>query len=105
MKELWSGVGNDTSFLLSRPSLLNALASVGFSSAYECFNPPHLNFGSPGLEHVNRCTFVALKGRSIALATSPVANHLQEPWPEGTLSYSAAGRGKRLRRRLQRVFD
>ena len=104
-KELWAGVGNEASFLFSRPSLLNALASAGFSSAYECFNPPHLNFGASGVEHVNRCTFVALKGRPIELATSPAANDLQEPWPEGTLSYSADGRAKRLRLRLQRAFD
>ena len=85
-KELWASVGNEASFLFSRPSLLNALASAGFSSVHECLNPPHLNFGAPGIEHLNRCTFVAVKGREVTLSTSPSANGLQEAWPEGALT-------------------
>jgi hypothetical protein len=42
----WASLHNPTSFHLSRPSLVNALQQAGFSSVYECFNPPHLNFGS-----------------------------------------------------------
>ena len=86
-KELWASVGNEASFLFSRPSLLNALASVGFSSVHECLNPPHLNFGAPGIEHLNRCTFVAVKGSQVTLSTSPAANGLEEAWPEGALTY------------------
>ena len=60
----------------------------GFSTIYECFNPPHLNFGNPGLEHKDRCTFVAIKDNRRNLVTSPAANALSEKHPEGTLSYS-----------------
>ena len=60
-KELWAGVGNEASFTLSRPSLLNALAAAGFPSVYEGLNPAQI--GRRGLEHVNRCTFAAVKGR------------------------------------------
>ena len=61
---------------------------TGFSSIYECFNPPHLNFGNPVLEHKNRCTFVTIKEHKRNLVTSPAANALSEKHPEGTLSYS-----------------
>jgi SAM-dependent methyltransferase len=103
IKQLWASVGNETSLLLSRPSLLNALAAVGFSSVHECLNPPHLNFGSPGIEHANRCTFAAVKGLAVELSTSPTANGLQEAWPEGALSYAAPGLGTRLRAGLRRL--
>jgi hypothetical protein len=102
-KQLWASVGNETSFLFSRTSLVNALAAVGFSSVYECFNPPHLNFGSPGIEHANRCTFVALKGRDVELSTSPAANRLREAWPEGALSYGPAGLPERLLLGMRRL--
>ena len=82
-----SSIDNTTSFLFSRPSLINILSHVGFSSVYECFNPPHLNFGMPGLEHIHRCTFVAVKGQYCDLHTSPLANTLKEEWPEGSLCY------------------
>ncbi len=85
---LWASWGNSKSFLFTRPSLVNFLAQVGFSSIYECFNPPHLNFGNPGLEHKDRCTFVAIKDHMRNLVTSPAANALSEKHPEGTLSYS-----------------
>jgi SAM-dependent methyltransferase len=84
---LWRSWGNDQSFRFTRPSLINFLGSVGFSSVYECFNPPHLNRGLPGIEWTDRCTFVARKGREVYLHTSPAANTLREDWPEGTLSY------------------
>lgn len=79
--------GNDVSFMMTRPSLVNLLSHVGFSSVYECFNPPHLNFGQPGLEHQDRCTFVALKGEAVEVHTSPAATTLQEDHPEESLAY------------------
>ena len=104
-KELWASVGNEASFIFSRPSLLNALAAAGFSSVHECLNPPHINYGSPGVEHRNRCTLVAIKGRDVELETSPAANGLKELWPEGTLSYAPPARGiEQLRSRLRRVL-
>lgn len=88
-KNLWASADNVTSFWFTRESLVNILAKAGFSSVYECFHPAHLNFGRPGLEHRNRCTFVAIKQRARDLVTSPAANSLREDWPEGSLSYSA----------------
>ena len=105
-KELWAGVGNEASFTVSRPSLLNALAAAGFPSVYECLNPVHL--GRRGLEHVNRCTFAAVKGREVELLTSPAANGFRELWPEGALSYPPPGplrHLRRLRARLRRLRD
>jgi hypothetical protein len=74
-----------------------------YGSVHECFNPPHINYGAPGVEHRNRCTFVAIKGRELEFSTSPAANHLEECWPEGAVSYAPSGR--RLRPRLQRLLN
>lgn len=86
-KKLWAAYGNPLSFWFSRPSLVNFLGEAGFTSVYECFNPPHLNFGQPGLEHKNRCTFVAVRGEKMEVRTSPAANELSEQHEEGTLAY------------------
>ena len=88
-KRLWASADNPTSFWFTRESLVNILARAGFSSVYECFHPAHLNFGKPGLEHRNRCTFIAIKHGACDLVTSPAANGLWEEWPEGSLSYSS----------------
>ena len=85
---LLASIENTTSFWFTRPSLTNLLSQAGFSSVYECFNPPHLNFGKPGLEHIDRCTFVAIKDEICSLKTSPSANETNEKWPEGSLSYN-----------------
>ena len=87
-KSLWASADNLFSFWFTRPSLINILRKAGFSSVYECFTPAHLNFGKPGLEHQNRCTFVAIKDNICDLKTSPVANGLQENWPERSLTYA-----------------
>jgi SAM-dependent methyltransferase len=84
---LWASWDNPTSFWFTRPSLINLISKVGFSSIYECFTPAHLNFGKPGIEHRDRCTFVALKGNVCVLNTSPLANILRENWPEQSLRY------------------
>lgn len=86
-EKLWASWDNPTSFLFTRPSLINMLSRAGFSSIFECFIPAHINFGSPGVEHRDRCTFVAQKGESKTLITSPAANALREDWPEDSLSY------------------
>ena len=93
-KALWASADNPTSFWFTRPSLINLLGSAGFSSVYECYNPAHLNFGDPGIEHRDRCTFAALKGGACEIGTSPSVNALQEKWPEGSLSYAAAPKAK-----------
>jgi hypothetical protein len=87
-KCLLSSADNAFSFWFTRPSLINILSKAGFSSIYECFAPAHLNFGEPGLEHQNRCTFVALKDNICEIKTSPAANGLRENWPERSLTYA-----------------
>ena len=87
-KKLWASWDNSTSFWFTRPSLVNMLNRTGFSSVYEAFAPLHLNFGRPGLECADRCTFVAVKDEACPLSASPAANGLQESWPEGSLRYS-----------------
>ena len=84
---LWSSWDNTTSFWVTRPSLLNLLGRTGFTSVHECFEPAHLNFGRPGIEHRNRCTFVAIRGEPVEIRSSPAVNGLREAWPEGSLSY------------------
>ena len=86
-KDNWASIDNLSSFYFTRPSLLNILNKAGFSSVYECFNPTHLNFGKPGLEHDDRCTFVAIKNDLCDILTSPSVNILKEKWPENSLSY------------------
>lgn len=110
-RALWASADNPTSFWFTRPSLVNALSGAGFSSVYECFVPAHLNFGQPGLEHRDRCTFVALKEGPCRIETSPSANTVSEQWPEDSLSYApdaTAGQGRgplhrRLMARLRRI--
>ena len=87
-KNLLASADNPTSFWFTRPSLINILSKAGFASVYECFVPAHLNYGKPGLEHKNRCTFVALKEDLCELKTSPAAKDLRENWPERSLTYA-----------------
>ncbi len=86
-KKLLSSADNPTSFWFTRPSLVNLLSKAGFSSVYECFIPAHVH-SQPGLEHGDRCTFVALKGDICELESSPITNGLQESWPEQSLVYA-----------------
>lgn len=88
-KKLWASWDNNQSFWFTRPSLINILNKIGFTSTYECFTPSHINFGRPGIEHLDRCTFVALKGKKCNLITSPAANSLNENFPEKSLDYFA----------------
>jgi 2-polyprenyl-3-methyl-5-hydroxy-6-metoxy-1,4-benzoquinol methylase len=74
---LWSSIDNLTSFWLTRPSLLNLLSHVGFTSVYECYNPPELK------KPDNRTTLLAIKGQNNTLISSPLVNDLpEENWPE-----------------------
>jgi SAM-dependent methyltransferase len=98
-ERVWSSADNPTSFWFTRPSLINILNKAGFSSIYECFVPPHLNFGKPGLECKDRCTFIALKDDIRELKTSPAANGLRENWPELSLTY-APDKSKSLYKRV-----
>jgi methyltransferase family protein len=95
-RRAWASWDNPTSFWFTRPSLINMLNRAGFSSVYENFVPLHKNYGKPGLECTDRCTFVAVKDKRRALLTSPAANNLEEAWPEDSLSYSPEGGRARL---------
>ncbi len=70
---LWASIDNPESFWLTKISLLNALSHCGFTSVYECENPPLVR-------EPDRCTLVALKG-------SPYRMQLPSPdfthWPSG----------------------
>jgi 2-polyprenyl-3-methyl-5-hydroxy-6-metoxy-1,4-benzoquinol methylase len=99
-KALWASADNLTSFWFTRPSLVNILTKAGFSSVYECFTPAHINFGRPGLEHQNRCTFVAIKDDKCDIKTSPSANTLHENWPEQSLSYAPKSKLQMLYRKI-----
>jgi hypothetical protein len=75
--DLWGSIGNDDSVWLTRPSLLNLLAHVGFTSAYECHNPSEV--GKPA----DRLTVVAIKGeRHPPLATPEATAAPIVDWPE-----------------------
>lgn len=75
--KLWASVGNPTSLWLTKPSLNNLLARVGFTSVYECHNPSEVN------KPPDRVTLVAIKGRREELLCSPLFNAVpDERWPE-----------------------
>ncbi len=111
-KRLWASADNPTSFWFTRASLVNILREAGFSSVYECFTPAHLNFGEPGIEHQDRCTFVAIKDDKCNLVTSPTANSLAEDFPENSLQYTPGTKThdstpplyRRLISRVKRLF-
>lgn len=73
----WASIGNRTSFWLTKPSLLNFLARFGFTSVYECSNPPEIQTAA------DRPTFVAVKGKDAPILTSPIFQNMpKEEWPE-----------------------
>jgi SAM-dependent methyltransferase len=84
---LWSSVGNDRSFLMTRPSLCNLLRHAGFTSVYECLNPyeshspnwPRASTSGEWAEWRDRMTFVAVKGSRAHLLTSALTDTTLEP--------------------------
>ena len=70
---LWASVDNPQSIVLTRPSLFNALAHAGFTSAFECKLPPIL-------EEPDWGTFVAIKGRPEPLTSAPLLD--AQPWAD-----------------------
>ncbi len=72
-------IDNTFSFRFTKESLLRALCSVGFTSAYQC----HLPF-EPGKAE-DRITLVALKGVPVVLSTYPWVNGKSEAEIERTL--------------------
>jgi len=76
---LWASLDNPTSFWFTRPSLLNLLERVGFSSVYECLNPTIAR----QYHGYDRITLLAVKGRRTPLHSLPMVNvHEHEKWVE-----------------------
>jgi Methyltransferase domain len=72
-----ASLDNDESFWLTRPSLWNLLAHVGFTTSYVCNNPA-LPIG-----YKDRDTVIALKGQQRNLIATPALNDQPvQDWPE-----------------------
>ncbi len=79
-KSLWASLDNVSSFWFTKPSLLNFLAHIGFTSVYECHNPSTIG------DWADRVTLVALKGTRKPLICSPMLNsRADDDWPENSL--------------------
>ncbi|HEY9853003.1 MAG TPA: class I SAM-dependent methyltransferase [Leptolyngbyaceae cyanobacterium] len=83
-KLLWASLDNVNSFWLTRPSLYNLLSEVGFTSVYECHNPPVIKYEMMRQkQEADRNTFVAIKGKQQQIISSTFANQINwERWPE-----------------------
>ncbi|HVS28954.1 MAG TPA: class I SAM-dependent methyltransferase [Solirubrobacteraceae bacterium] len=75
---LWASLDNETSFWLTRPSLLSALMHAGFTSAQSCVVPPVLWLPP------DRATILATKGgaREPLLSTALLDATVWEDFPE-----------------------
>lgn len=69
LRNAWASADNEHSFWLTQPSLFNLLEDVGFSSFFEC------HFPVCSIGHIDRKTYVAVKGRTVNVLSSPVTNH------------------------------
>ncbi|MHB8646675.1 MAG: class I SAM-dependent methyltransferase [Thermomicrobiales bacterium] len=77
LKDPWASLSDDESFWLTRPSLLNLLAAVGFTSVYECHNPSEI------YRPMDRITLVAMKGTPQRVRSAPKVSKVPpDPWPE-----------------------
>lgn len=84
---VWSSMGNTTSFWFTRPSLLNLLNRVGFSTVYEVASPLVYDYYDRQTDvrykYDDRGTFVAVRGAEARVLTSPEVNRMPtRPWPE-----------------------
>ena len=83
-KILWASLDNPNSFWLTRPSLFNLMAKVGFTSVYECHQPLVQKFVEMRRANINdRATFLGIKGDSVSLRASNLSNGaIAQPWSE-----------------------
>jgi 2-polyprenyl-3-methyl-5-hydroxy-6-metoxy-1,4-benzoquinol methylase len=106
-KNAWASIDNPKSFWLTRASLYNLLADVGFTSVYDVQNP-----ALPG-QFSDRDTLVAVKGQNIAVRSVEPNDGKAARWsevlrlpPQGnqdeTLIGRQIGRVKRVVRRVLR---
>ena len=74
-----ASLDNSTSFWITKPSLLNLLRDVGFTSVAELLRPKSF------ADFADRLTFAAIKGEPQHVVMSPELEHTPEPdWPEGS---------------------
>jgi hypothetical protein len=99
LKDVWASVDNVRSFWFTQPSFSNLIASVGFSSLFECLNPAHA-------VPADRRAYAAIRGRVGSIRTSPATESMGlDPTPERNLLLPAEAQIKhgqffRLAKRL-----
>lgn len=75
----WASLDNETSFWFTKPSLLNLLRDVGFTSTFEVLSPE-------STEYSDRLTFAATIGERQPSRMSPELALTPEPdWPEHSI--------------------
>jgi SAM-dependent methyltransferase len=76
----WASLDNETSFWFTRPSLLNLLRDVGFTTAFEILNPQSF------FDYSDRLTFAAIIGERQTSSMSPeLALAPETDWPEHSM--------------------
>jgi hypothetical protein len=76
-KDLWASIDNPSSFWLTQASLCNALEHAGFTSAFVQLNP------SLEKQPLDRHTFIALKGSTARILSSPLTDaEVHRDWTE-----------------------
>lgn len=76
-QHLWKSLDNPKSFWFTAPSLYNVLAEIGFTSVFECHNPPEVK------KPRDRVTLAAIKGQRQRLISCPLMHDAAgENWPE-----------------------
>jgi SAM-dependent methyltransferase len=83
----WASLTNDTSFWLSKPSLLNLILRAGFNTAYEVAAPLVYDHWDRTTgerrRYRERSTFVGAKSQGAPMVTTPAVNSVPErPVPE-----------------------
>jgi SAM-dependent methyltransferase len=77
LRSAWASIDNEFSFIPTRPSLINALGDVGFTTVCECLRP------AVPEEDVDRVTLVAVRGTPARVASAPLLDGApEERWPE-----------------------
>jgi SAM-dependent methyltransferase len=105
LERAWASLDNETSFWITKPSLMNLLRDVGFTTVLEVFRP--VSF----FVHADRITIAAVKGTAIPLTEgAPEADypeHLNLPAHPGQAHFLGAltvPTWKRIARRVRRVI-
>jgi SAM-dependent methyltransferase len=82
--EVGASLDNEFSFWFSRPSLLNALRHVGFTSVLECQNPVDNMIVNGEIKlHADYTTMVAIKGKPVgSFIGAPAEMSPEIDWPE-----------------------